>query len=113
MANYRSISSLNFIEKILAKIVREQLYDHLSTEPTFSHHQNTYKTHRSFETALKKITSDISTAMDKKKITALTLLDFSAMFDTISHDILTDCFRHYFNISSALNWFTSYLSDQC
>ena len=113
MANYRPISNLNFIGKILEKIVLEQLNDNLSTEPTFNCYQSTHKTHHSTETALTKITSDICTAMDKKKITALMLLDFSATFDTISHNILIDHLRCYFNISSTtLGWFASYLADR-
>ena len=69
MAKYRPISNLNFIGKILEKIVFEQLNDHLSNESTFYCHQSAYKTHHSTETALTKLTSDICTAMDKKNIT--------------------------------------------
>ena len=53
------------------------------------------------------------TALDNGKICILTLLDLSAAFDTIDHNILLHRLEHTFGISdSALSWFRSYLSDK-
>ena len=53
------------------------------------------------------------TALDNGKICILTLLDLSAAFDTIDHNILLHRLKHTFGISdSALSWFRSYLSDR-
>ena len=50
--------------------------------------------------------------MDKDKVTALTLLDLSAAFDTIDHSILLDRLQKTFSIYGlTLNWISSYLSE--
>ena len=52
--------------------------------------------------------------MDNGKVTALTLLDLSAAFDTIDHNILIKHLSMWFGISgTALSWFSSYLTDRC
>ena len=51
--------------------------------------------------------------MDNNKICILTLLDLSAAFDAIDHQILLTRLQHSFGISgSALSWFSSYLSNR-
>ena len=49
----------------------------------FNHYQSAYKQFHSTETALLKIHNEILSSMDNGKVTALTLLDLSAAFDTI------------------------------
>ena len=52
--------------------------------------------------------------MDKGKITALTLLDLSAAFDTIDHQILLQRLEGCFGVTGiALGWFSSYLKNRC
>ena len=68
-----------------------------------------YKQFHSTETTLLKIHNDIVDNMDNGKVTALTLLDLSAAFDTIDHSILLQRLHRYFGISSpALQWFKSF-----
>ena len=51
--------------------------------------------------------------MDKGEVTALTLLDLSAAFDTIDHATLTDRLSHWYGISGqAQIWFSSYLQNR-
>ncbi len=62
---------------------------------------------------LLKITDDFLLASDKGCISLLVLLDLSAAFDTIDHDILIDRLQNYTCIQGqALRWFRSYLSDR-
>ena len=67
----------------------------------------------STETALLKIHSDILASMDAGKVTALTLLDLSAAFDTIDHTILLSRLDDWFGVTGkALYWFESYLTGR-
>ena len=68
--------------------------------------QSAYKKHHSTESALLKVKND-------SKVTLLALLDLSAAFDTVRHDILLDRLKSRLGVTDqALNWFTSYLSDR-
>ena len=75
--------------------------------------RSAYKKHPSTESALLKVKNDILLNMDAQKVTLVALLDLSAAFDTVRHDILLDRLRSRLRVTDqALNWFTSYLSDR-
>ena len=75
--------------------------------------QLAYRKHHSTKSALLNIHNDILLNMAKGSVTALTLLDLSAVFDTINHTILLDRLNAYCGISElALGWFKSYLSGR-
>ena len=67
----------------------------------------------STESALLKVKNDIVLNMDAQKVTSLVLVDLSAAFDTVRHDILLDRLRWRLGVTDqAFNWFTSYHSDR-
>ena len=75
--------------------------------------QSAYRKHYSTESALLKVNNDIIISMDKGEVTASTLLDLSAAFDTIDHATLTDRLSDWYGISGqAQIWFSSYLHDR-
>ncbi|MDF4350591.1 reverse transcriptase family protein, partial [Vibrio parahaemolyticus] len=113
LANYTPISNLPFMSKILEKVVADQLCDFLHDNNLFEEFQSGFRVHHSTETALVKITNDLLIASDKGLVSVLVLLDLSAAFDTIDHQILLQRLDHLIGLKgSALSWFKSYLSDR-
>ncbi|KAI2659515.1 RNA-directed DNA polymerase from mobile element jockey [Labeo rohita] len=113
LANYRPISNLPFMSKILEKVICAQLCSFLQKNNIYEEFQSGFRPHHSTETALVKITNDLLLASDQGCISLLVLLDLSAAFDTIDHDILIDRLQNYAGIQGqALKWFRSYLSDR-
>ena len=82
--NYRPVSNLKYISKLIERVVALQLNEHLMKNDILEPMQSAYKTGHSTETALLKVQNDILMAIDKQKLTALLLLDLSAAFDTES-----------------------------
>ena len=114
LKNYRPVSNLNFISKILEKIVASRLQSHISNNGLANPMQSAYRKNHSTESALLRVQNDITIKMDKGEVTALILLDLSAAFDTIDHFTLTDRLSNWYGISGpALSWFSSYLKDRC
>ncbi len=113
LANYRPISNLPFMSKILEKVVSAQLCSFLQKNDLCEEFQSGFRPRHSTETALVKITNYLLLASDQGCISLLVLLDLSAAFDTIDHDILVDRLQNYTGIQGqALRWFRSYLSDR-
>ena len=111
--NYRPVSNLNFISKILERVVVVQLQTHLDEAGLMIAFQSAYRKHHSTESALLNTQNDILLNMAKGSVTALTLLDLFAAFDTIDHTILLDRLSVYYGISElVLVWFKSYLSGR-
>ena len=111
--NYRPVSNLNFISKLLEKVVASQIKSHMAQFSLDNSFQSAYKSFHSTETALLSVQNDIYMAMEKGQVTALTLLDLSAAFDTIDHSILLDRLSDWFGFcGGAINWLKSYLCDR-
>ncbi len=101
------------MSKILEKVVSAQLCSFLQKNDLCEEFQSGFRPRHSTETALVKITNDLLIASDQGCISLLVLLDLSAAFDTIDHDILKDRLQNYMGIQGqALRWFRSYLSDR-
>ena len=77
------------------------------------HLQSAYKPGHSTETALVKVQNDILTSIDQHGIVILVMLDLSAAFNTIDHDIQFRRMENTLGITGqALAWFKSYLSSR-
>ena len=110
LKNYRPVSNLSFLSKVLEKIVLAQVFSHLNSQNLISNFQSACHLGHSTETALLKVANDLLTAMDTGEVSVLTLLDLSAVFD---HDVLRHCLEHTFGFKGiALAWFRPYLSGR-
>ena len=113
LSSYRPISNLNFISKILERVIYSRLCKHFDSFPSLSPFQSAYRQFYSTETALIRIQNDLCLAMNSQRISALVLLDLSAAFDTIDHNILLNRLNSCFGISDTAHaLLSSYLSQR-
>jgi hypothetical protein len=112
-ANYRPISNLNTISKIIERLCLARLTPHIAATGHFNPLQSTYRKHHSTETALLKIMDDLYRIVDDRRSAVLVGLDLLAAFDTIEHDILLERLRTVFGITGvALRWVETYLRER-
>ena len=111
--NYRPVSNLCFIAKILEKLVLSQVSSYLNSHNVYNTCQSAYRPGHSTETALLKVVNDLFLSLNKGNISVLALLDFSSAFDTIDHTILVHRLHTDFGFTdTVLQWFSSYLTDR-
>ena len=112
--NYRPVSNLPYISKLLERVVAEQLLTHLNENSYLDKFQSAYRPGFSCETALLKVVNDALIDINAGNLVLLVLLDLSAAFDTINHELLLNRLRAAAGIQDlALRWFDSYLSNRC
>ena len=112
LTNYRPVSNLTFVSKLLERMVAKQLHDHLSQHQLNEKHQSAYRKRHSTETALTRVQNDILRAIDDSKATVLVLLDLFAAFDTVDHNFLLERLKQCGISGTAQSWFKSYLEDR-
>ena len=113
VGNYRPITSLSSLSKILERLALIHLRPLITGADCFPTMQSAYRAAHSTESALLKITSDIRNSMDTKAGTCLLSLDISAAFDALDHQILLQRAQDSFGLShGALAWLRSYLSNR-
>ena len=111
--NYRLVSNLCFIAKILEKLVLSQVSSYLNSHILYNTCQSACRPGHSTETALLKVVNDLFLSLNKGNISVLALLDFSSAFDTIDHSILVHHLHTDFGLTdTVLQWFSSYLTDR-
>jgi len=88
MSNFRPVSNLSFMSKVIERAVASQLTEYLSASDLVPCLQSAYRKKHSTETALLRVWSDILMAADVQQVTLLAMLDLSAAFDCVDHTIL-------------------------
>ena len=87
LRNYRPVSTLSHLSKVIEKVVALRLSDHLDSQNLNEPFQTAYRILHLTETALLRVCSDIRAALDSKTGTPLVLLDLSSAFDTIYNSV--------------------------
>ena len=112
-ANFRPISNLHTISKLLERLVLSRIMPHVENSPNFNRFQSAYRRGYSTESAILRMLNDVYCAADRKRRSMIVLLDLSAAFDTIDIDTLLRRLEHTFGITgSALLWMKTYLEDR-
>ena len=113
LSNFRPVSNLSFISKVVEKVLLIQFNKHCSTHRLIPDYQSAYRANYSCETALAKIVNDILWAMEHQKVTSLVAIDLSVAFDMVDHDILLSVLEKRFGVQdTCLEWFRSYLNSR-
>ena len=115
LSNYRPITYLTHLSKIIERAMLDQLVPFLEEVGVVPHYQSAYKKLHSTETALCKIHDDLVSNTCHGKASLLVLLDLSAAFDTVDHQLLLSDFSDCGVESTALSLLESYLEnrEQC
>ena len=108
--NYRPISVLPVISKIMEKILYDQLYNYLSKFNLLSDSQFGFRKFHSTATALLDCTSDWYMNLDRKMFNLVVQIDLKKAFDTVDHQILLRKLEIYGIKHQALALVESYLS---
>ena len=112
LKNFRPVSNLSFVSKILEKVVARQLNEHLVLNNFMEPFQSAYRAGHSTESALLRIQNDIINAVGEQKVVLLTMIDLSAAFDTVNHECLLSTLHDLGIRDTALEWFRSYLTTR-
>ena len=110
--NYRPISLLPVISKLIEKVVFLQLYDYFIENKLFYDSQYGFRKYHSTEFAALEFTDKIILNLDQGKLPIAIFLELTIAFDTIDHTILTNKLKYYGVHGIALDWFKSYLGDR-
>jgi len=87
-SNYRWVSNLTIMSKVVERMVADQMLDYLQSSAQMPELQSAYRQHHSTETALLFVVSDYLLAADTGSGTLLGLLELRAAFDTVDTGIL-------------------------
>ena len=110
---YRPISLLPCLSKILEKLVFSSIYSHLTNNDLLSDRQSGYRTGHSTQLQLTYLTHNIYRHLDEGRDVTAVYLDISKYFDKIWHDgLLYKCKNEFFISGPLLSWLESYLNDR-
>ena len=110
--NYRPISLLITISKILEKIVYKQTYCFLQKFEILYKSQYGFRSSHSCENAITELVGHISKSKELNKYTLALFLDLSKAFDTLEHSVLLRKLEIYGIRGPLLDWYRSYLTQR-
>ena len=110
--NYRPISVLPLISKIMEHTIQVQFVAFLKENDVLSIYQSGFRRNHSTETAVIHFVEHILQHMDKQKATGALFIDLKKAFDLVDHECLLYKLEHYGIRGQALCWFQNYLTNR-
>lgn len=110
--NYRPISILVVISKIIERAVFDQLYNYLNDNNMININQSGFRPSYSTGSALINVTEDWYNEIDKGNLIGVCMIDLKKAFDTVNHDIFLQKLKMYKIGKPCIKWFNSYLSGR-
>ena len=110
--NYRPISILPVVSKLMERILYNQLSKYLEKESILSEYQFGFRSHHSTTTTLIDCSNEWYVNMDRGHYNLVVFLDIKKAFDTVNHDILLKRLEMYGLGDLALAPLRSYLTDR-
>lgn len=112
VGNYRPISVLPILSKIIERAIHDQLYSYLTNEGLLSDAQSGFRANHSTTTTLIDVEDYILKNMDEGFATGIIFIDLKKAFDTVNHSILLKKLENYGVTENEHKWFQSYLSNR-
>ena len=110
--NYRPISLLPILSKIIERIIHDQTLEPLSKNKILCRFQYGFRKNYSTNTCLRHLTDKITTGFEKGLFTGMVLIELQKAFDTIDHEILIKKMKYLGFSKNVIAWFRSYLSER-
>ena len=110
--NYRPISLLSYIDKLIEKAMCTRLYDYLNQSEAINPNQFGFRENHSTELALLSVMERVYEAIETKKNLLFLTIDLRKAFEVIRHDILLAKLENLGIRGTILDWFESYLSNR-
>ena len=107
--NYRPISILPILSKIIEKHVHDSLMEFLNSFELLHKTQSGFRPNHSCETALTYMIDSWLKAINDDEIVGVVMVDFKKAFDLVDHNLLIDKLKHYRLSDTTIKWFSSYL----
>ena len=110
--NYRPISLLTTMSKVMEKVVYKRVYRFLTDTGQICEMQYGFRSNHSCEHAIAQVVGSVLKNMETNKSTIAVMLDLSKAFDTIEHSIMIKKLELFGVHGVCLEWFRSYLKDR-
>jgi hypothetical protein len=111
-SNYRPVSVLPILSKILEKHVFKYLYEYLQSHNLVVDSQFGFRKNQSCQTALISLTEKMYRAISQGNYFGMVQLDLSKAFDLVNHSLLIKKLTLYRCDDATVEWFTSYLDSR-
>ncbi|KAL9958504.1 hypothetical protein ACROYT_G035530 [Oculina patagonica] len=110
--NYRPISVLPVLSKVIERHVHDSLYGYLMDNNLIYSKQSGFRKRHSTETALIGIIDELLFNLDNDRVSGMILIDYCKAFDMVDHSILLQKLQAYGLDDKSINWFRSYLNER-